>query len=116
MSRTKSLGHPSHQGFRRQGFRHHLHRGALDGMDGQEAVLQCLFCSVKIDSRDLTSEERARVACIARTTSPKKAAQMLGISRESLLSLAGGFRVSRGTAALVRERLRELDQQGVQNG
>lgn len=54
-------------------------------------------------------EIRARARALIDATSPRKAAQILGIGRDTALSLAGGMRVHRGTLALVRERLRALD-------
>jgi len=47
-------------------------------------------------------------AVLVESRSPRHAARMLGVSRETFLALLAGAAVSRGTRALVRERLRAL--------
>jgi hypothetical protein len=51
--------------------------------------------------------EQVRVRTLVRALGERAAAAALGISDRTLVRCAGGFPVYAGTAALVRERLRE---------
>jgi hypothetical protein len=57
--------------------------------------------------RPLPDVEQARVRTLVRDLGERDAALALGISDRTLVRCAGGFPVYAGTAALVRERLRE---------
>ncbi len=58
--------------------------------------------------RDVEPDDdiRTRAAKLVREQGPNGAAKDLGVGRETVLSLAAGARVNRGTLALIRERLR----------
>lgn len=51
----------------------------------------------------------SKIAKIVAESGERRAAEALHISRQTLARILAGLEVRRGTAALVRERLRELD-------
>src|SRR5262249_49575505 len=59
--------------------------------------------------KPLPEAEQARVRSIVLQLGERDAASALGVSDRTLVRCAGGFSVYAGTAALIRERLRELE-------